>query len=95
MKNDDAVMKRKLVAVLCVLRAMPHPDQVDDIDIHAKPAAVRFTWRGSRFQLAVSAASHSAHVEEVADGMLVRSNVAIMVERLVGWERASKSWTNE
>jgi len=59
-----------------MIRAMPYPDQMRDLDIGAD--SVEFTWRGTRFRV-----TKSYGVDEVGDGVLIGSDKAILVAALI------------
>ena len=61
-----------------LIASLPYPDQIKNLDLTSSETAIRFDWRGIRFRI-----SQSKSVEEVKDGMLSGSNIAIILEHLV------------
>lgn len=70
----------KLIEVL--IRAMPYPEQMRNIEIAAD--YIEFTWRDSRYRV-----SESFSVDEVGDGVLVGTARAILIRACVTWALAS------
>lgn len=60
-----------------VLAVLPHTSQIKDLDVTSE-TAIRFTWRGDRFRV-----SGSLCVEQVDDGKLCGSNLAMLLEALI------------
>jgi hypothetical protein len=61
-----------------VLRAIPFPNQVRDLDLAREPDALRFTWRGTRFRV-----SDTLHVEESDGRFLSGSDLATLLGALL------------
>jgi hypothetical protein len=61
-----------------VLKAVPYPHQISDIDVHTDPEVLRFSWRGTRYRV-----DSGKHCEEVEGGCLVGSDKAILMRRLI------------
>lgn len=61
-------------AIRCIIQGIPYPQHISDIDTSPE-RAIRFTWRGDRFNVWLPALS----VEEVGDGVLIGSNLAILL----------------
>lgn len=61
-----------------IYRSVPYPHQVSGLDFTSESGAVRFTWRGATYRV-----SHTNHVEEVGDGVLIGSDKAILMERII------------
>jgi hypothetical protein len=60
-----------------IVQNVPYPEQVKDIDT-SRDGEVRFTWRGTRF-----AATTNMGLDEVGDGVLIGSDIAILMRNLV------------
>lgn len=61
-----------------ILKAIPYPHLISDIDVHSEPDVLRFTWRGARYRI-----DAGKNCEEMERGCLVGSDKAILMERLV------------
>jgi hypothetical protein len=72
------VLTPALEALGRILAAIPHPDQVRDIDLGCEGEAVQFSWRGHRFRV-----PNSLFVVEVEGGTLPRTDLAILLEALL------------
>ena len=59
-----------------VIQRVPYSNQITDLSLSEK-AAIRFTWRGDRFRVTKTS------VEQVSEGSLLGSNVAILLEELL------------
>ena len=60
-----------------VLRTVPYPSQICDIDFASDEDAIRFTWRGNRFRVT------EGLCETSENGFLHGSDIAILLESLV------------
>lgn len=69
-----------------VLIALPYTHLMSDIDMHTSEDSMRFTWRGTRYRV-----SESLGVDEFGDGVLIRSDKAILLERLLKVAHYSKT----
>jgi hypothetical protein len=58
-----------------ILKGVPYPHQIQDVDLGGEDC-VRFTWRGTRFRV-----SFNYYCEEVGDGVLIGSDLSILLER--------------
>lgn len=67
-----------------VLKAVPHAHLISDIDVHTNPKELRFTWRGHRYVV-----QDGLHVDESEPGLLVGSDLAILMERVLRLTHAS------
>lgn len=68
----------KNVLLVLIIRAIPYPQQIEDIELEKDTEAVRFTWRGTRFRV-----GQNLMVEEVKDGMLSGSDMAILLGHIL------------
>ena len=59
-----------------LLKAIPHPHLIERIEM--EPAAIRFTWRGKRYRVETNLS-----VVEVGSGVLIGSDVSILLERVL------------
>jgi hypothetical protein len=59
-----------------IIRAMPYPNQIQDIEIATD--YVEFTWRGVRYR-----ATESLSIDEVGNGVLVGTDRAILIRKLL------------
>lgn len=59
-----------------IVQAMPYPNQIA-FDL-SEDGAVRFGWRGTLFRV-----SQTGHVEEVGNGVLIGSDIAILARALI------------
>lgn len=67
-------------AVEAVIKGLPYPHQITDIDLTKEDGAIRFTWRKTnKFRLDLTFGS----VEEVGDGILMGSDIAILAQALI------------
>jgi hypothetical protein len=73
-------MMTKDQAITAIVRGLPHPYHISDLDTTSEENAVRFTWRRDRFRLSLAG---RPSVEEVDDGFLSGSNIAILMEALI------------
>lgn len=64
--------------VQAAVYAVPYPDQIKDIDLDSEADSIRFNWRGTSFRI-----STTGHTEEIDNGMLRGSNIAILLGQLV------------
>jgi hypothetical protein len=70
-------------AILAVMRAMPYPNQITDIDLtEGTVGAVRLTWRGQTFRVALDGS-----VDEVIGACLYGNNSALLLEGLIAARR--------
>jgi len=68
----------KAELIQLVLLTLPYPDQIRNIDLEGFHNAIRFDWRGVRFEI-----SEAKIVREVGGGQLALTNIAMMLERLI------------
>lgn len=61
-----------------LIKAIPYPNQIDEIDFSSEENAIRFIWRGTKFRV-----STTYHVEECSDGVLCGSDKAILLSGLL------------
>lgn len=64
--------------VQAVMKGVPYPQHVNDLDLESESNAIRFEWRGDRFRV-----SESGMVEQHKNGCLCGSNIAILMEQCV------------
>lgn len=64
----------KIIELL--IKALPYPDQIKDIDISSESGAVRFTWRGNRFRV-----DGELYTNEANEGFLIGSDLAILLRQ--------------
>ncbi len=67
-----------------VLKAIPCAHLVEEIDLQAEPSVVRFTWRGTRYRV-----DDALRCDEVGDGVLIGSDQAILLERVLRLTQAA------
>jgi len=72
-----------------VLRAIPYPDQVTEVDTRKK-GQVRFDWRGTRYRV-----SENLNVESVHDGMLRGCDTSLLLGVLFEQERSRSEEEDE
>lgn len=61
-------------------RALPHPDQISDVERHTEDKCVYFTWRRTRYKMSWS---HSLSVDEKDGCMLVGNDKALLMRTLL------------
>ena len=66
----------KQTDVILALSHIPYPTQVKNLEIEEN--CIRFTWRDNNFR-----ASNNGFVEEAKDGMLIGSDVSILMQRII------------
>ncbi len=71
--------------IVATLMKIPYSQHIREIDLDAEEDAVRFIWRGDAFRV-----SASGGVEEITNGFLSGSNIAILMEEIV-----KKAYTND
>lgn len=59
-----------------VVKNLPYCEQMQDIDLDL-PGEIRFSWRGSRYVVGMS-----GNVEQVGDGVLIGSDICIVMKEL-------------
>lgn len=69
--------------VVRIFRRLPYSNQISKLDTESEADAIRFSWRGDGFRVSVGGLS----VEQVNDGTLSGSNLAILMEFLLRSER--------
>lgn len=69
----------KIIGLL--IRSIPYPDQMRNFDIASN--YVEFTWRGTRFRV-----NENYGVDEVGDGVLIGSDLAILIRACIDFARA-------
>ncbi len=60
-----------------ILQRLPYPDQIRAVDL-THDTDVRFAWRGDRFRV-----GSNFDVDEVGDGVLIGSNISILLGALL------------
>lgn len=66
-------------AIEAIVNALPYPQHISDWDLSIENE-IRFTWRkDNRFRLDLQ----SGRVEEVGDGVLIGSDISILVTKLL------------
>lgn len=63
-----------------IMKGVPYPQHITDLDLESRPSAIQFTWRGDRFQVSITDAGVLGMVDQVEDGMLITNNLAILLE---------------
>ena len=71
-------MTTQAQAIEAIVKAFPFPAQITDIDLE-REGYVRFTWRGTRFQVSCS----TFMTETVEPPFLVGDNQSILAEALI------------
>jgi len=61
-----------------VIRAVPYPAQIKEIDLVSEDTAIRFRWRGDVYRV-----SETLGVETCDRGCLVGSDIAILMQALI------------
>lgn len=61
-----------------IIKCMPYSNQMTELDTTSEENAISFTWRANRFRVNVY-----GYTEEVRDGILIRSNIAILITALL------------
>jgi hypothetical protein len=59
-----------------VLKAVPHPHLIENIELQPDAIVLRFTWRGTRYRV-----DELFRCEEIGEGVLIGSDLAILMER--------------
>lgn len=72
------MFKTKEELLTAVLKSLPHPNHINDLDLSSETEAVMFTWRQNKLRVQLS-----GHVDEVGDGVLIGSNLSILVHQLL------------
>jgi hypothetical protein len=57
---------------------VPYAHLIGHVDLHNDPTVVRFSWRGARYRV-----DERLHVEQMENGCLVGSDLAILMERVL------------
>lgn len=70
----------KSKAIEAVYLKMPFVSPITDLDITTEPSAIRFTWRSTRFRVS---GDHPYRVDQVGDGVLIGSDMAILIRELL------------
>ena len=73
-----SLIKDTAIGIEILNNAIPYPNQIKDYDINNKDQ-IRFTWRGTRFKVDFQNAS----VDEVGNGVLIGSDLSILIEALI------------
>jgi len=73
------LVEKKESLVEIITGALPYPEQIGKWDWTSETDAVRFTWRGNKFRVGMSHLS----VEEVGNGVLIGSDISILLEKLI------------
>lgn len=71
-----------------IVRALPYPDQMRDIEIASD--YLEFTWRGVRYRV-----NELYGVDEVGNGVLIGTDRAILIRTLLERARASDARISE
>jgi hypothetical protein len=61
-----------------VLKAVPYPHLITDIDLHTQSDVLRFSWRGARYRVGLH-----LDCEEIQHGCLAGSDLAILMRRVL------------
>lgn len=61
-----------------LIKNIPYPNQISDLDLSSESDAIRFTWRSDRFRISLTGS-----VEQVEKPFLAGSNMAILMETLI------------
>lgn len=69
--------KEKLIEL--INNSIPYPNQVKNWDFSSEDKAVRFEWRSNKFRVDLDYCS----VEEVGDGVLMGSDISILLTQLL------------
>lgn len=73
------MFKTKEELVTAIIQAIPYSDHISDLDFTTETNAVIFTWRKTnKFRVTISGG-----VDEVGDGVLIGSDMAILVRELI------------
>jgi len=73
------MFKTKEELLMAIMKCLPYPDQISDLDMTTEPEAIRLTWRkGHSFNIPLT-----GHVYERLDGCLSGSDIAILFRELL------------
>lgn len=72
------LVEKKESLVEIIYRALPYSNQIESLDL-SEDGAIRFRWRGNKFRIS----QHSLLVEEIGDGVLMGSDISILLEKLI------------
>ena len=71
------LVEKKEQLVEIIYSSLPYSNEIENLDL-SESDAVRFKWRGNKFRV-----SQSLMVEEVGNGVLIGSDISILLEKLI------------
>ncbi len=72
------MVKTKDQLIELINYSLPYSNQITQWDVSSENDAVRFSWRGNRFRVAIG-----IDVDEVRRGCLAGSDIAIVIRQLL------------
>lgn len=63
---------------MAINKCLPYADQITSLDFTSEINAIRFVWRGNHFRI-----STNGEVEEVGNGVLIGSDICIILRALL------------
>ena len=79
--NQNAGVSWRENVLMLIMRAVPHADQIKDLDMTTRPDYIMFTWRGNRYRV-----DENRRVGEIQDIGIAGSSVAMLMEALLKYE---------
>lgn len=70
---------------MAINKCLPYPDQIKDLDFTTEETTIRFAWRETKFRIDIIGS-----VEEVGDGVLIGSDICILLRELL-----KRQWVSE
>lgn len=71
------LIEKKEHLIEIINKALPYANQIEKWDL-TEERAIRFSWRGNKFRV-----SFNLGVEEVGNGVLIGSDICILLEKLI------------
>ena len=66
-------------AIKLIFTSIPYSQHITNLDSESKVNEIRFTWRHTKFMVEYK----SLGVWEIGDGVIIGSNVAILLEKIL------------
>lgn len=73
------MFKKKEEILETILACLPCPQHITNLDMSKENDAIRFVWRTYNY----FRVSLNGSVEEVGDGVLIRTDICILLEQLI------------